>query len=68
MSLDDACKLLKVTLGSAWQEVELARRKMVLLSHPRHLVGMAPERQEAVRNEARRVNAAYALLSAARAK
>lgn len=68
VSLDDACKLLKVTLTSAWQEVELARRKMVLLSHPRHVAGMVPERQEAVRDEARRVNAAYALLSAARAK
>lgn len=68
MSLDDSCKLLKVTLASSWQEVELSRRKLVLLSHPRHVVGMTPERQEAVRTEARRVNVAYAVLSAARAK
>lgn len=66
MSVDDACKLLKVSLGASWQEVELSRRKMVLLSHPRHVVGMLPERQEVVRNEARRVNAAYATISAAR--
>lgn len=68
LSLDDACKLLKVTSATPWQEVELSRRKLVLLSHPRHVVGMAPERQEAVRDDARRVNAAYAVLSAARAK
>lgn len=68
VSLEDACKLLKVTMATPWQEVELVRRKLVLLSHPRHLVGMPQERQEAVRMEARRVNAAYAALSAARAK
>lgn len=68
LSLEDACKLLKVTLASPWQEVEVARRKLVLLSHPRHLIGMVPERQEAIRTEARRVNAAYAALSAARAR
>lgn len=68
MSLDDACKLLKVTLASPWQEVELSRRKLVLLSHPQHVVGMLPERQEAARTEARRVNAAYAVLSASRTK
>lgn len=68
MSLDAACKLLKVTVASQWQEVELARRKLILLSHPRHVVGMPEERQEAVRTEARRVNAAYAALSTARAK
>lgn len=67
VSFDDACKLLKVTAGAPWQEVELSRRKLVLLSHPRHVVGMALERQEAVRDEARRINAAYAVLSAARA-
>lgn len=68
VSLDDACKLLKVTLGSAWQEVEQTRRTLVQLSHPRHVVGMTPEHQEAVLDEARLVNAAYAVLSAARAK
>lgn len=68
VSLDDACKLLKVTLATPWQEVELARRKLVLLSHPRHVIGMPQERQEDVRIEARRINAAYAALSAARAK
>ena len=67
MSLDDACKLLKLTAGAPWQEVEQSRRKLVLLSHPSHVAGMVPERQEAVRDEARRVNAAYAVLSAARA-
>ena len=68
LSSDDACKLLKVTAGAPWQEVELSRRRLVLLSHPRHVVGMAPERQETVREEARRINAAYAVLSAARAR
>jgi hypothetical protein len=68
VSLDDACKLLNVTLATPWKEVELVRRKLVLLSHPRHVVGMPKERLEAVRMEARRVNAAYAALSAARVK
>jgi len=68
MPLEDACKLLKVTPASSWQEVELSRRRLVVLSHPRHVVGMTSERQEAIRTEARRVNAAYAVLSAARTK
>ena len=55
-------------VASPWQEIELSRRKLVLLSHPRHVVGMVPEPQETVRTEARRINAAYAVLSAARAR
>ncbi len=68
MTVDDACRLLKVSASSPWQEVEQARRNLVQLSHPDRVVDLALERRDQVRAEAKRVNAAYAVLSAVRAR
>ncbi|KQW43298.1 hypothetical protein ASD88_14535 [Pelomonas sp. Root662] len=68
MMLEDACKLMKVTPTSPWQVVEQARRDLVQLSHPEQVALLNPERRDSVRVDARRVNAAYAVLSAARAR
>ncbi len=68
MTFDDACKLLKVSASSPWQEVEQARRQLVQLSHPERVASLVPERRDQVRAEAKRVNAAYAVLSAVRAR
>jgi DnaJ-domain-containing protein 1 len=50
VSLEDACKILHVTLGSDWETVEKARSQIVQRSHPDHLKGL-PEgkRRELVR-------------------
>lgn len=68
MTADDACRLLKVSASSPWQEVEQARRNLVQLAHPDRVVDLALERRDQVRAEAKRVNAAYAVLSAVRAR
>jgi DnaJ-domain-containing protein 1 len=67
MTFDDACKVLKVSPTSPWQEVEQTRRRLVQMSHPDRVAALAPERRDQARAEAKRVNAAYAVLSAIRA-
>lgn len=67
IALEDACKLLKVSLASPWLEVELARRQLVQQSHPERVATLTVERRGQVLAEAKRVNAAYAALSAAKA-
>lgn len=68
MTFDDACKVLKVSPTSSWQEIEQTRRHLVQLSHPERVASMTPERRDQMRAEAKRVNSAYAVLSAARVK
>lgn len=68
MTFDDACKVLKVLPTSPWQEVERARCQLVQPSHPDHVASLTPERRDQIRAEARRVNAAYAVMSAYRAR
>lgn len=66
MTLEDACKLLKVTPTSPWQVVEQARRNLVELSHPSNAATLSAEQRDRILADARRVNAAYAALSTAR--
>ena len=68
MTFDDACKVFKVSPTSPWPEVEQVRRQLVELSHPERVASLTPERRDQVRAEALRVNAAYAVLSAARVR
>ncbi len=68
MTFDDACKLLKVSPSAPWQEVEQARRQLVQLSHPDRVISLTPERRDQLRAEARRVNTAYAVISAIRTR
>ena len=66
LTFDDACKILQVSPSSPWQEVELARRRLVQLSHPERISSMAPEQRSQEQADAQQVNAAYAVLSAAK--
>ena len=68
MTFDEACKVLKVSPTSPWQEVEQVRLQLVQLSHPTRVASMTPERRDQVRAEAKRVNSAYAVLSTARVR
>lgn len=68
MTFDDACKVLNVSPTSPWSEVEQVRRKLVQPSHPERVASLTQERRDQVRAEALRVNAAYAVLSAARVR
>jgi hypothetical protein len=63
VSLEDACKILRVTLGSDWETVEKARSQIVQSSHPDHLKGLPEEkRRELVRLAKLANTAAKALL------
>jgi hypothetical protein len=63
MPLDEACKVLNVTLGIPWEQVEQARAKIVQRSHPDALEGLSPDKCSAARIEAKRANAAYIALA-----
>lgn len=67
MPLEDAYKLLKATAGSTWGSIEQTRRQLVEQAHPSRLKSMSVERRAQHLSEARRVNAAYAVLSKMRA-
>lgn len=53
IALDDACKILKVSIGDAWEKVELARRKTVLKSSPIATKGMSGEQVQKLLSEAK---------------
>ena len=59
MSVDDACQLLKVTLGSTWELIEQARRSLVLSAHPSNVATLSPNKRMKAFADAARVNAAY---------
>jgi DnaJ-domain-containing protein 1 len=63
MPLDEAYKLLRVTAGTPWDEVEQARARLVQRSHPDALEGLSGEKRAAALSEAKRANAAYAALA-----
>jgi len=67
MPLEDAYKLLKATAGSTWESIEQTRRQLVQQAHPVRLKSMSVERRAQQLYEARRVNAAYAVLLTKRA-
>jgi len=63
MSVEEAYKVLKATPGSAWESIEQNRRHLVQQGHPERLAWMSVEERARIQTEARRVNAAYAVLS-----
>lgn len=65
MPLDDAYKDLKATPGATWESIEKARSTLVQRSHPSRWKMRSAEKRAEALTEARRVNAAYALLSQA---
>lgn len=66
MSLDDAYKTLKVTAGSTWETIELARRQTVQRAHPTAIGNLDIEQRREAQASARRANDAYAVLRASR--
>jgi len=63
MPIDEAYKLLRVTGGTSWEEVEQARARLVQRSHPDALEGLSAEKRAAALLDAKRANAAYAALA-----
>ena len=66
MPLDSAYKLLKATVASTWESIEQTRRQIVQQTHPERLRSMSADRRTQALAEAKRINAAYAMLSQAR--
>lgn len=66
MALDEAYKVLRVTEGTSWEQVEQSRAKIVQRSHPDALEGLNSDKRAAVLTEARRANAAYAAIALAK--
>lgn len=68
VSVEDACKILKVTPNTPWNTIELSRRDIVELSRPDRLAKVSEEKRLALIEEARKANAALeALLQSRRA-
>ncbi len=66
LALDDACKILKVSIGDVWEKVELARRKTVQKSSPIATKGMVGEQVRKLLSEARLANDAAIVIAARR--
>lgn len=66
MSVDDAYKALKATPSSTWEAIELTRRALVQQAHPDRVCALNPEKQIQAKADAKRANAAYAVLRVAR--
>jgi hypothetical protein len=66
LALDDACKILKVSIGDVWEKVELARRKTVLKSSPIATKGMSGEQVQKLLSEAKLANDAAVVIAARR--
>ena len=66
MGLDEAYKTLKVTTGSTWEAIELARRQLVERAYPAAIGNLDIEQRREAQASARRANAAYAVLRTSR--
>lgn len=66
MRVDEAYRVLKVTPGATWEVIEQTRRHLVQEAHPENVGKLSSERRAQVQAAAKRVNAAYAVIFAAR--
>jgi hypothetical protein len=62
MSLDEARKVLGVTVGASWEVIENARREIVDHGNPAKLRSLKDSQRTTVMLEATHANAAYAVL------
>lgn len=67
MEPDEAYKVLKASPTSTWEAIEHIRRQLVQRSHPDMVVGLSPEHRVQVQADAKRANAAHAVLLKLRA-
>ncbi len=63
LTAEDACKVLKTTLGATWESIEQTRRLLVQQSSPSRTSTLSAEKRAQALAEARRVNDASATLS-----
>lgn len=66
LALDDACKILKVSISDVWEKVELSRRKLVQRSSPIVTKGMSAEQVQKLLSEAKLANDAAIVIAARR--
>lgn len=66
LALEDACKILKVSIGDIWEKVELARRKIVQKSSPMAIRGIPTEQAKQLLSEAALANDAAIVIAARR--
>jgi hypothetical protein len=66
MALEDACKILKVSISDVWEKVELARRKAVQKSSPIATKDMTADQVQKLLSEAKLANDAAIVIAARR--
>ncbi len=66
LSLEDACRILKVGVSDGWEKIEVARRKIVLKSNPSSTATLAPAQLQKLLAEAKLANDAAIVISARR--
>lgn len=62
ITVEEACKILRVTTNTSWSEIEEARRQLVQEAHPDNLSPLSSEKREAAQTRAQLANAAYCVL------
>ncbi len=63
---EDACRILKVASGDAWEKIEAARRKLVTKSSPLATAGLTVDQAQKLLAEARLANGAAIVIAARR--
>lgn len=63
LSVEDACLVLKVTVGDSWEKVEGARRKIVVKSSPVATKGMRPAKIKKLLADAQQANCAAIVIA-----
>lgn len=66
ISLEDACRILKVGVGDAWEKIEAARQKVVLKSSPWSTHEVSSTQLQVLLDDARRANDAAIVIAARR--
>lgn len=66
LALEDACRILKVGVGDAWEKVEGARRKLVARSSPLATAGFSLAQAQKLLAEAQTANDAAIVIAARR--
>lgn len=62
VTLGDAYQLFQTDRGSAWEEIEFTRRKLIQQYHPDKVAALGPKLRELAELEAKRINVAFDLL------
>lgn len=62
VTLGDAYQLFQADKGSAWEEIEFTRRKLIQQYHPDKVAALGPKLRELAELEAKRINVAFDLL------